>query len=371
MDEDVRDLNGAADGRKPAADHSSFSTLHSSFVNRWRHRDKLVFRVWPMYKETHRAIVTRKEIPIDGFMATKDGRMVAMYHSKEVRECAFEVKDEDMELMAAASEAGARLRLDEMVVLAPGTEDETTKKECWLEVPFDAYPTAPYRTNSDSMTKNVPTPQLRCVFASDLSDELAKRGYEFDKVEVIESEAEIDEDLICQKAVEENAVIAFTAHGVLGTRARELLRRARYWVVPGRRPEEDGGTFRGYQFCDRFVRWHYRAPESERAARHGEHMEKMHDIVREKGQATRRVYFTDQVVNRFAERIGMSRQRVASRFLDDGVIDWLARSADKVKPKPYREKEAVFCGKITAAVDALEFYYRAIEGRFPTEGRGK
>ena len=42
-----------------------------------------------------------------------------------------------------------------------------------------------------------------------------------------------------------------------------------------------------------------------------------------------------------------------------------------MKPKPYREKEAVFCGKITAAVDALEFYYRAIEGRFPTEGRGK
>ena len=129
MDEDVRDLNGAADGRKPAADHSSFSTLHSSFVNRWRHRDKLVFRVWPMYKETHRAIVTRKEIPIDGFMATKDGRMVAMYHSKEVRECAFEVKDEDMELMAAASEAGARLRLDEPTVLAPATEDETTKKK--------------------------------------------------------------------------------------------------------------------------------------------------------------------------------------------------------------------------------------------------
>ena len=42
-----------------------------------------------------------------------------MYHSKEVRECVFEVKDEDMELMAAAEEAGTRLRLDEMVVHAP------------------------------------------------------------------------------------------------------------------------------------------------------------------------------------------------------------------------------------------------------------
>ena len=344
----------------------------SLFVNRWRHRDKLVFRVWPMYKETHRAIVTRKEIPIDGFMATKDGRMVAMYHSKEVRECAFEVKDEDMELMAAASEAGARLRLDEMTVLAPGTEDETTKKECWLEVPFDAYPTAPYRTRSDECRSTCHiAPKLSCITCPDIEAELKERGWDFDRVLVIESEGEIDEDVICRKVVEENAVIAFTANGVLGRRAKEILARASYWVIPGRRPEEDGGTFRGYQFCDRFVRWHYRCPAGERAARRSEHLEKMHEVVREKGLANRRVYFTDQVVNRFAERIGMSRQRVASRFLDDGVIDWLARSADKVTPPAYREKEKVFMGKITAAVDALEFYYRAIEGRFPTEGRGE
>ena len=343
--------------------------MTSKFIGRWRHRDKLVFRVWPMYKETHRAIVTHKEIPIDGLMATKDGRMVAMYHSKEVRECAFEVKDEDVELMAAASEAGARLRLDEMIVLAPGTEDETTKKECWLEVPFDAYPTAPYRTSCDSMAKIDQTPKLRCVSATDIEAELAKKGYEFEKVLVIESEDEIDEDVICRKVVEENAMIAFTANGVLGTRAKEILKRARYWVVPGRRPEEDGGTFRGYQFCDRFVRWHYRVPEEERAARQSERLDKMHKIVREKGQATRRVYFTDQVVNRFAERIGMSRQRVASRFLDDGVIDWLARSADKVKPRPFHDAKFTMSPLANKAVNALEFYYRAIEGRFPTEGR--
>ena len=341
----------------------------SKFIGRWRHRDKLVFRVWPMYKETHLAIVRHKEIPIDGLMATKEGRTVAMYHSKEVREYAFEVKDEDVELMAAASEAGARLRLDEMIVRAPGTEDETTKKECWLEVPFDAYPTAPYRTSTDSMAKGGQTPKLRCVSATDIDAELAKKGYEFDKVVVIESEDEIDEDIICQKIVEENAIIAFTANGVLGRRAKEILRRARYWVVPGRSPEEDGGTFRGYEFSDRFVRWHYRVPEEERAARRGEHMEKMHEVVREKGLASRRVFFTDQVVNRFAERIGMSRQRVASRFLDDGVIDWLARSADKVKPRPFHAAKLTMTPLAKKAVDALEFYYRAIEGRFPTEGR--
>ena len=331
----------------------------SRFIGRWRHRDKLVFRVWPMYKETHRAIVRQEEIPIDGFMATKDGRMVAMYHSKDVRECAFEVRDEDVETLAAASAADARLRLDEMVVHAPGTTDEKVRMECWLEIPFDVYPKAPYRTSNDSMAKSDQSPLLRCVHATDIDAELAKRGCEFDKVVVIETEDDIDENLICRKVVEENAMIAFTANGVLGRRANEILRRARYWVVPGRRPEEDGGIFRGYQFCDRFVRWHYRIPEEERAARRGEHMEKMHEIVREQGQSRRRVYFTDQVVNRFAERIGMSRQRVASRFLDDGVIDWLARSADKVKPRPFHDAKFTMSPLANKAVDALEFYYRA------------
>ena len=164
-------------------------------------------------------------------------------------------------------------------------------------------------------------------------------------------------------------MIVFSGSGVLGTRAREILRRARYWVVPGRKPDEDGGTFRGYQFSDRFVRWHYKISEDEREARHGEHMERMHETVRDMGRSRRRVFFTDQVVNRFAERIGMSRQRVASRFLDDGVIEWLSRSADAVKPRPFHDAKITMSPLANKAVDALEFYYRAIEGRFPTEDR--
>ena len=343
----------------------------SKYVGRWRHRDKLVFRVWPKYKETHQAIVRLKEIPIDGFMMTSEGMTEARYHSKNVRMCAFELRDEDVEVLGAAVAGDARLRLDEMVVHTPGTMDEKVKKECWLEVPFDANPNAPYRTSTDSMTKGDQTPRLNNVIGSDLDEELRRRGYEYDKLAIFETEDDIDEDLICREAVENNALIVFAGSGIAGRRAKEILQRARYWVVPGRRPEEEGGLYRGYQFCDRFVRWHFRCPEEERQARQSARLDKMHKIVREKGQATRRVYFTDRVVNRFAERIGMSRQRVASRFLDDGVIDWLARSADKVKPPAYREKEKVFMGKITAAVDALEFYYRAIEGRFPTEGRGK
>ena len=341
----------------------------SKYVGRWRHRDKLVFRVWPKYKETHQAIVRIKEIPVDGFMMTREGMTEARYRSKNIRMCAFELRDEDVEVLGAAAAGNARLRLDEMVVHAPGTMDEKVKKECWLEIPFDANPTAPYRTSTDSMTKGTKSPRLNVIFGSDLDEELRKKGYEYDKLAIFETEDDIDEDLICREVVENNALIVFAGSGVAGRRAKEILQQARYWVVPGRRPEEDGGTFRGYQFCDRFVRWHYRAPEEERAARRCEHMAKMHEVVRERGQATRRVYFTDQVVNRFAERIGMSRQRVASRFLDDGVIDWLARSADAVKPRPFHDAKFTMSPLANKAVDALEFYYRAIEGRFPTEDR--
>ena len=76
----------------------------SKYVGRWRHRDKLVFRVWPKYKETHQAIVRLKEIPIDGFMMTSEGMTEARYHSKNVRMCAFELRDEDVEVL------GRRLR---------------------------------------------------------------------------------------------------------------------------------------------------------------------------------------------------------------------------------------------------------------------
>ena len=332
----------------------------SPYAARWRHRDKLLLRVWPKFKETHLAIARLAEIPIDGLLMTKDGHAEARYHSRDIRLCAFELRDEDVDMLAAAPAAGASLRLDEMVVHAPGTNDEKVKKECWLEIPFDAYDGCPTRTRNAGTAKDEGTALLRNFSGSDMKTDLAQAGYSFDKIVAIESVDEIDEDTICREAVEKNALIVFSGRAIPGARARQLIKRAQYWIVPGRAPEEDGGIFRGYQFSDRFVRWIYRCPEAERGERLSAHMEKMHEVVREQGRTTRRVYFTDSVINRFAERVGMSRQRVASRFLDDGIIDWLIRSADAVKPKPFREKEALFTGKITAAVSAIEFYYRTL-----------
>jgi hypothetical protein len=58
----------------------------------------------------------------------------------------------------------------------------------------------------------------------------------------------------------------------------------------------------------------------------------------------------------------MSRQRVMARFLDDGVVGWLMRSVDNVKAIQGREAEALLRGRVSDAVRALEFYYRAVEG---------
>jgi hypothetical protein len=91
-------------------------------------------------------------------------------------------------------------------------------------------------------------------------------------------------------------------------------------------------------------------------------LEKMHSSTREKGNASRRTYFLENVVTRFAERVGMSRQRVMARFLDDGVVGWLMRSVDNVKAIQGREAEALLRGRVSDAVRALEFYYRAVEG---------
>ena len=334
----------------------------SKFIGRWKHRDKLVFRVWPKYKETHLAIVKHKEIPIDWLSVSGEGKMEAQHQSKMIRKCVFELRDEDVDLLAMAGAADIRLHLDRMVVHAPGTLDEKVKKECWLEVPFTAYPSAPWRTRSDECASSSHiAPKLPSISCADIEVELRNAGWEFGKIVTIESVDEIDEDLICREVVENNAVIAFSGGGVPGARAKEIMTRASYWVVPGREPDEDGGLLRGYQFCDRFVRWHYKCPEGERSARRSEHMEKMHEVVREIGRSHRRVYFTDQVVNRFAERIGMSRQRVASRFLDDGVTDWLVRSAEVVKPKMFHDAKLTMSPLANRAVDAIEFYYRALE----------
>jgi len=64
----------------------------------------------------------------------------------------------------------------------------------------------------------------------------------------------------------------------------------------------------------------------------------------------------------------MSRQRVMARFLDDGIVDVMIRSVDKVKPVLMRDAESLLRGRVGDAVNTLEFYYRAVEAIASTQG---
>ncbi len=272
------------------------------------------------------------------------------------------MEDDDLDLLASVPVADAKIA-GGLIVRAPGTLDEHIKKDCWLEVPVIVYPKAPYRS-SKSYKMEATVPVLRNFHAETVEEAVVQSGIACSKFILLEKEEDIDEDLICREVVENDAIIVFSgkwqAHGGISPRRRnELLKRAEYWVVEGRKPEEEGGQLCGYQFCDRFIRWVRRVKEENREENNRQIVKRMHETTRSKGRASRRTYFIDNLVNRFAERVGMSRQRVMAKLLDDGMMDVMLRSVDQVKPILFRDTPTLLRGRVSEAVDTLEFYYRA------------
>ena len=209
----------------------------------------------------------------------------------------------------------------------------------------------------------------REVFGETPEDALGLAGAPTDRIVYFENDEDIDEETICREVVENDAMIVLgrrpsdvSRGGVSTEMGRKLIEKAMFWTVPGRQPWEDGGALRGYQFADRIVRWTRRVDEENRAENNAQRLARMHDSTRDKGRSSRRKYFLENTVTRFSERIGWPRQRVMARFLDDGIVDWLMRSVDNVKPILYRETSSLLRGRISEAVNALEFYYRAVEG---------
>ena len=341
----------------------------SKYIGRWKHRLNLHFRVWPKWKLTHKAILTEKDIPITGIRIDKKGHPELWHQKVGLRAFVFEMDDADFDILTAMPSAEARMPMyKKMVVHAPGTADERVKKECWLEVPVFAYEKASERRIT-FWGAGWAAKSPHEVFGDTIEDALGLAGLGGTKYVFFEGDEDIDEDLILREVVENDAVIVLNHRpgpglrsGVSSRAGQRLVEKACYWTVPGRDPCEDGGALRGYQFPDRIVRWNRRVDPDKREDEASARLGSMHESTREKGRASRRTYFIENVVTRFAERVGMSRQRVMARFLDEGVVDWLIRSVDNIKPILYRETSSLLRGRITDAVNALEFYYRAIEG---------
>ncbi len=341
---------------------------HGKFCGRWRHRMTLHFRVWPRYKKAIEAIRTRRDFPINAMYINEAGHMEVQncVHGKNTH--CFEMEDDDLDVLTAVSIADAKLS-GSLHVRAPGTLDERVKKDCWLDVPVVVYPNAPYRVGESFCEDSVPF--VRQYVTDTVEEAVAQSGVAGSKTILLEHEEDIDEDLILRKVVEDDACVVFVgrrdAKGVVSSRrARELVARALYWVVEGRRPEEEGGLLCGYQFADRFIRW----ARSANASPDGlTHLDRMHEVTRERGRRSRRAYFIDNLANRFAERVGMSRQRVMAKLLDDGMMDVILRSVDQVRPIQGRPNPALLGPRVVEAVNTLEFYYRTL-GRMGASGRG-
>lgn len=338
----------------------------SKFIGRWRHREKLFFRCWPKWKLAYNAVLREKKIPVNGIRIDDDGNPELWHRKSGMHAYVFELSGEDFDTITAVAKAGAEM--GEMVVHTPGSADERVKKECWVEVPVTIYPKA--------FRKKI-TPWGPCwndrspheIFGEDIEDAMGLAGMAGARTVFIERDEDIDDELIFREVVEKDAYIVLNHRpdkkrrsGVTTRAGRRLIEKAGYWVVPGREPWEDGGVLKGYQFPDRILRWVRRLDPENREKYKLERLDKMHTTTREKGLSSRRTYFIENTVTRFAERVGMSRQRVMARFLDEGIIDWLVRSVDNVKAVQGRETPALLRGRVSDAVNALEFYYRAVEG---------
>lgn len=345
------------------------------YLGRWQHRMTLHFRVWPKFKETHQAIVREKVIPVNGMRIGSDGTP-EVWNMTSAGVCGqiFEMGESDFETIAAIPDAGAR-QYGRMRILAPGSDSDGVKKECWLEVGVLANRDAPERKITfwgENWNGRAPHE----IFGETPEDALGLNGIACGKVVFIEKDADIDEDAILREVLENDAMIVLNRRpipgqddGVSTEAGLRLVARAMFWTVPDRAPDEPGGILRGYQFADRIVRFHRRVDEENRAENHERLMGRMHEKTREKGRANRRRYFIEEVSTRFAECVGWPRQRVVERFIADGVVDWLTRSVDAVKPVQGRETWRLLNGRVNDAVRAVEFYYRALEA-MSGDGKG-
>ena len=352
-----------------------------TFLNRWQHTMTLTLRVWPREIRAHKLSVLGKEWSVDGMTFNVNEKLEVVHRLGEKGFAAWELSNEDAETLMAAGTAGAKVGA--MRVRCPGTMAETNKKECWLDVDVTVYPEANDRkfTAASVFTREVICPEdeiegrLRQAWAR--SDEWVvthvrrtrskeraaafESTYEprtFSGFVLMERAPQIDVAAVARHILA-GKVVLFRSQDISAKTLGELRSKLNYYTVPGRKPEEDGGLFRGYQLGDGVVRWRWRCKAEDREANKVKVLQRMHKATRDKGQANRRTYFIGEVVERIAKQYGVSRQRVMARFLDEGIVDFLFRSYEaavaKGRIKIHSQPEVDLRGFVSEAVRVVSF----------------
>lgn len=350
------------------------------WTDRYQHDLLLTIRVWPRTPLTVKRGLEEKEFPINGMTINKNENLEVCHSFNQRGFLAWEMSKEDAYKLSAAGAAGAKF--GKLLVRTPGSKLNTVKKECWLEVPLTIYPRAWRRTHEQNPimrgTEEEISEQVKHVWKQDIerAKDWAQKelGYtpkereiwaedlprEFTGVHYVMNPELADLNTLAEQVMKGKAIL-------VDTRLRNVIsiedidKALAYWVLPGKKPDEPGGAFMGY-CLGRSVFWCENAdiPEWMR----GDGAEAVADYRakerREKRAGKIKARFIEQVTEGVARHYGISRERVARRFIEEGFMDWIIEEAEKVANDKHREETfpgftALCQGPATEACKVIAF----------------
>ena len=344
-----------------------------TWTNRYQHELTLSIRVWPKGDLTFRRSMEKPAWEVHGMTMNRDCHM-AVAHKFAVRNfMSWEMSDEDADRLACAGHAGAAF--GKMVVRTPGTKYNTAKMECWLEVPLTLNPRAWKRTKAEvdpimRGTEEAIGEAVKGVWAQDIKraagwmhdyygySEAQQKEYmeslpkrEFTGIHYLINPELADLGLLAEQVQRGKAILVDNR-----LRSRldigEIDRALDYWKVPGAAPDAPGGEFNPLQL-GRSVFWcedasipEWMRGDGKEAVR--EYKRNAHD---DKMRARAQKYYIEHVTERVAKRYGISRERVAARFIEEGFLEWMADESERIWNDPTRAKFTGVSAKCNAHVD--------------------
>lgn len=357
-----------------------------TWMNRYQHRMTLTMRAWPTSERTHRASYSQTEYKIDGMTYTHNCRMAVTfkYGPAQSEYYSWELSKADGERLCSIGTAGARI--DAMRVKCPGTMLDTVKKECWLEVDVTVYPRAddkPWISKGNLLHGK--EEDMRSVVEAlwekdwEHNRKWVKRSFgyavlkyrawledwekerrTFKGVHYIMHKELVDYQLMARKIMEGYiVVIDWRLHNNYQVQMSKVHEQLDYWVEPGKAPDEPGGEFMGY-CLGRSVFWGDQMDIPPEVIAEGEAAcaRYREEAKREKVRGAIRAKFVEMVTVKIATFYGISQERVMSRFIEAGFVDWLAELADGVAAtyKPCTKGFEAMCkGPAGEATKVLKF----------------
>ena len=340
-----------------------------TFTNRWQHRMTLRFRAWPREPRAHRLSVMAEEWSVDGMTYNRYAHLDVVHRLGAKGFASWELSDEDAEKLSVAANAG--VKIERMRIRCPGTMESSHKKECWFEADCLVYPDAPPHAYPPALrtTRCMACPwdelegQLRAWWRKGDEKTGVREPRTFCGFEVYVSAQVINLEEIARHILE-GRVVVFKDTAVSAELLVELRRKLNYFTFPGRKPDEPGGLFMGYQLGDGIIRWRKRLAKTDPDYGREAHMRKMHEKTKAAGQNRRRTVFVSEVVERIAEKYGISHQTVMSVFLAEGIVDYLMRSYDALMAAGeiyvHGDPKTDLRGMISETVRVLSFFLEGI-----------